>query len=574
MKITRFLSGIPPRKRLVLAVRLITFILITVVVVTLLAGLNSNSLIYIHGLRFSHLSVAKGLYKALANNANTIRDNTDPYGPGFTTSEIEILVEYTSDQFNEAPQFIVSSIWRFCYGTFDSLQLSNDNLDQKVGDTKMKNVRVLSCLSPPNYYFNYRSLLGQVGLTIILEYAYDGDYDANTDYQKLMASVLRVTRTFPNTLIFASATQLFIFCVMFVIYGVRFKQQQRKNQLATFLEHLNGILSLACMIAVWAGTLGLCIISFILKSKVESELGDFGITLHLGRVFFSLLWLLFAVVFFNFCAWGGVAWCTVPEEDFDPDDQREHYRKSLQSLSAFTGTGTGTGGTFAGTGTTFVGGTSYDDEFKNDLTFVSRSNTGYSSNFFSTRRGNDKFATLQQQRPSRKGSTKLVNNSNINNNTNSRSRAGSLGTRTILEVNPFSDSLNNSTHNNSTENSRSNTLISKNIFKRDKRNNNKDKDTDLEDSNYLRSSNDNYLQPVKSNSDLISMVSENDIYAHDVDYDQILQDNAYNTGFGLRKNGTIKNDLFKTSETNKPRDIEEFFSEQQYGNGTHHHDFH
>ncbi|GMM35132.1 Ecm7 protein [Saccharomycopsis crataegensis] len=527
-----FLGNLAPRKRVLLGLRLMAFMVFTILNLVLLVGSVKNCLnIYIHKLQFSHLNVARGLYNALADNVNSERNSDDPYGPGFTTSEIQILVDYTSGEFDDSPQFLVSAIWNYCYGTYDSPDFDDfsDNfhnfLEYNDPGAEYQSPTVLSCSSPLQYYFNYRALLGQIGFTIILEYAYDGDYSSNAEYSALMQSVHRSMKILPNILIFAGVAQVFILLISVILYHILLNNNQNRNNLAILLQHINAALSSAIFVAVTVAVINLTIISFNLKSHVSDELGDFGISLHLGRVFFTTLWVLFATSFVNFCLWGGVAWCTVPDVELDHEEKfyRTNHRKSLQTLSALTGGWIefpqSAGNTPA---------TKYDEELKKNVTFMTRTNTGMSSAFYgpsTTTRSSSKKYLIS---PFTKGSFQ----------TNNTTGSGNLGN---IDTAYYSNYQSQSNDGGQSEESYQNPFMP-------------------------TGHDSNGLKVFKSNSDLVSMVSENDTYANNIDYNQILESTngmSY-SGFGLRKNGTIKNNL--TQGSNDASDIEQqFFTVQQYG---------
>lgn len=437
---------------LLLLIRLLTFVLIFTLVVTILVGSVRNTLhIYIQKLQFSHLNVARGLYDALANNAALMSSSGDPYSPGFTTSEIQVLVDYALAEFDASPQFVVSAIWGYCFGTFDSMGLSGDNLDSPVTDIH-SDFRLLECKTFPDYYFNYRAILGQLGLTIVLEYAYDGDYLLDARYTSLMNQTRSITKIFPTCMEFVGAAQMAMCTFALAMYIIR---KRGSNQLANVLEQINALLSLGCLVAILVAVLGITIVLSSLKSSVRSELGAFGITLHLGRVFFTIMWVLFVTSFFNFCVWGGVTWCTVPppenDEELYPDSRRHQRAESFANMLREL---------------PYIGEKPSDvnDELRNDLIFAGRT--------FSLRRT----------------------------------------------------------------------------------------DTPLTATVYPRNRGEYPQLQVSPDSDLISMVSVTDAYGN-VDYNHILEANgttggAY-SGFGLRKNGTIKQ--------KKESDIEDFFREETYG---------
>lgn len=331
---------VPQTKRTAFALRLVAFILIIALTLVLTVGPTASpGKIYAHRLDFTHYNVGRGLYNALADTANTVSFSDDPFSPGFTTSEIEVLVQYTSEQFGDSPQFIVSGLWKYCYGTFDSYNLTNENFNLNIDESLFTNASILGCSTPPDYYFNYRALLGQVGMTIVLEYAYNGDYESNQNYIHLMDSVRRGTHMFKTCLQFASISSLVQFVTLFIIYGILVKVK-KNNPLATYLEHFCGLLSVAMLVAMGVASVSFTIVSLELRDRVTEELGDYGISLHLGSIWFSNFWVTFALFFYNFCVWGGVTWFTVPEEDRPSSDRyyRHNQRMSLNTISGFTNT--------------------------------------------------------------------------------------------------------------------------------------------------------------------------------------------------------------------------------------------
>ncbi|ODV83323.1 hypothetical protein CANARDRAFT_189816, partial [[Candida] arabinofermentans NRRL YB-2248] len=276
--------------------------------------------VYVAILDCAHVDVANGLFTALKTSVN---ENEYTSGSNFlTTSEIEILAEYTAEQVRSAPQFITSNLMNWCFGSYNSTEGYNDE-NGKFLQSGVRNVFVQCTKTDFHYVFDYRGELYTIGLNIILSYAYgDGD-GSSTDSQTItstanyvpdaayMAELKRrrhTTKTITVLIFFSLALNLGTFIMSLLYYGNRGLKKD-DHSMPMFTRQLLGILALISFITVTASVTLQTVLITTIRSKVESELGTFGLSLHLGAAWFSLAWIALFMSFVCLCSWGGPIWC-------------------------------------------------------------------------------------------------------------------------------------------------------------------------------------------------------------------------------------------------------------------------
>ncbi|ODV63362.1 Ecm7p ASCRUDRAFT_67473 [Ascoidea rubescens DSM 1968] len=292
--------------------------MVIVIVLTLQSksSIRSATSLYMFTLNCNHVTVADGLFAALRNKQQSNYYRTgDTYGIGFTTSEINILTDYTTDQVKECPQIILSNLHEWCYG--DYTLSDNDDFDssnKELNYFSNKNFTITECYSLNNTFFNYVQMLDYIDLTIILDYAYNGDFsNENSDYAKLTATL---NKNKPTLLTLSDiglssncALIIFAFCIFF------FRNQQKVKKV---LKHVCGLLSLVSLATICPSFILIYIQSIQVKRQIQQELSDFGIWLHMGRRWFILSWTCFTLAVLSFGIWGFTTWLILPR-DQSPD---------------------------------------------------------------------------------------------------------------------------------------------------------------------------------------------------------------------------------------------------------------
>lgn len=296
----------------------------------------------------AHLDLADGLYKTLRNSITApvkVQEMTggtyELLGHSITTSELAILTQYAQENVAYAPQFITTSLWSYCFGYYDTYEETN-----KDGEVVVKKKNQSLVCQDLVYTFDYRGVLTQAGLEIIIAYAYDNaDEDTDQedqedqDYENKVASRHHRFIMVRNSIIFACVSQLIVLGVSLVVYGNR-NGEQDLSKTPRILLHVIGLFSLASFASIMIG-LGLVTrLLVITKQEVKSKLSDFGIVYYFGKTWFGLIWSSTLFALLSMCTWALPLWCANPEfplEDYDDYEDQEFifHPKQRKTTTSF-----------------------------------------------------------------------------------------------------------------------------------------------------------------------------------------------------------------------------------------------
>lgn len=314
-----------------------SFLAFAFTIVTLVATIFTANM-YIARINCGHLEVAEGLYKSLrssvTDNHSMAVNGVIPIDSSLTNSEIVILTEYALSQVASAPQFIVMSLWQWCYGYYNETKTLGDGDEVHY---KIENQVVHCSNAQSEFVFNYRGVLESIGLKAILAYGYQTSEFHDKEYiHKLKERMKRYKLVFPGVL-FSACAHFVVLVLGYILYSNRGREKDL-NSLPKILLHAASLFVLAAFLS----SLTSCILITSLLKKVQREildsLGSFGISLSFGKKFFSLLWVAF---FFNtlaMSAWVFPIWCDNPEVNDDEEynillNPSRVERSRLRSLS-------------------------------------------------------------------------------------------------------------------------------------------------------------------------------------------------------------------------------------------------
>lgn len=301
--------------RLIQYLRLGSSLIVAVLVMVLTLGaLVSPSKIFIGKLHTCLGDIAQGLFDALQQSVEAKTANYVNNGVGLTTSEILILTEYTTSQVQSSPLFVVSSMYGWCRvdnGTSSASNATFRNHTQchTVGST---------------YVFNYRELMKEIGLNAILEYTYgtlDGNsYEVSKPYVEYMDKLQTTKIRMVNLLYTVGCSHVvMVFCSLWY-YSIKGRSLSILKE--RVLVHLISLLSLVFCICAMVSAVTLATISIQLRSRIKSELHYMGISYHLGRTWFAVLWLLAIFSCISCMVWSGLVWC-IAEKSADSIESYE-----------------------------------------------------------------------------------------------------------------------------------------------------------------------------------------------------------------------------------------------------------
>lgn len=319
-------------QRIIQYLRLGTSLLTVIFVVVLLLFSDDPTTAYVARINCSHIDVAYGLYNSLRNSISATTLSLDmnidylPLDSGLTDSEISILTLYTQNMVSDAPQGLLLGVSSWCsinYLTYyeESLsKLHHDNFTTTCFAYTSANM------------FDYRSLLTNNGLTIILAYAYGSDYD-DVAYQKTVAAR---SKKF-NILKIVAIVQLFlqstVFIATLVVYSSRGPAKDL-SRVPSLLLNAVAITSMAAGISMIAAFAVVFQDISATMREVSNGIATFGISMKTGKTFFTVAWLALAFSCLSMISWILPLWCSnPPDEDYFSDDEIYTTHHDTSTLS-------------------------------------------------------------------------------------------------------------------------------------------------------------------------------------------------------------------------------------------------
>lgn len=297
----------------------------------LLAPIHSPNSMRMARLNSYSEDITRGLFSVLRKTMESSSDFDINNGVGLTSSELVVLTEYTANQLDKTPQFITVSLYGLCNAIFTSEPVVNEQ--NGVQPVKTNSSFSYSCLNKgKNYFFDYRRVLSDLGLNIVIDYAYTGErsdtslvdpsvkpYGFSTSYNKFIR-LLRKRKTVAfNLMIAMLVMELIVVVLTYWYYSIkgRFINEFKERSLV----HAVSILTLVIFICGLCGIVTIAWVNITLRTKIRVELGTLGFSYHLGEAFFVCLWFIGVLVSIQCFSWTVLEWCVVktamPIDDSD-----------------------------------------------------------------------------------------------------------------------------------------------------------------------------------------------------------------------------------------------------------------
>ncbi|KAK6456632.1 SUR7/PalI family-domain-containing protein [Scheffersomyces xylosifermentans] len=313
------------QERFLQILRLVTASFALAFAIALLVGPLLTNWMYIARINCAHLDVAYGLYKSLRSSvslSSTVLTESGagnfPVDSSLTNSEIALLTQYAESQVANAPQYIITSLWSWCYGNYNETEYTDKHGNIK---TKKQEIALVCSRTTGRYVFDYRDELKSIGLTSILAYAYQSsDYD-DAGYNASVRRRHSQYKMVPNSIIFSGISQCILLVFTFIMYSNR-GPEKSISKLPSMLLNFVALLSLASFISVAIGAGIITRMMIVIRKELSANLGDFGISVHMGTKWFSLLWLCTAFSLISTLSWTMPLWCANPS-DLDEEYEEE-----------------------------------------------------------------------------------------------------------------------------------------------------------------------------------------------------------------------------------------------------------
>lgn len=262
--------------------------------------------------------ITKGLFDALKHAVEVFGSTDVNNGVGMTTSEIFILTEYTESQIQNIPQFITLNLYGRC-----DISYETKIIEESKGPTEVRNSTVTEdCYrTGPNYIFDYRSVLSQLGLDIVLDYAYEKSSSSSesNNYNEYMSSTRKRKEEMVNLLYAVICLEFCILAMTFWYYIIKGRYINPFKE--RFLMHSISLLSFTVFICSLTSIISLNCINYNLRNRVKNELKSFGFSYGLGVSWLISMWFMAVFVIISTLVWSGLEWCISDSQDYSDETQ-------------------------------------------------------------------------------------------------------------------------------------------------------------------------------------------------------------------------------------------------------------
>ncbi|KAK6465899.1 hypothetical protein DFJ63DRAFT_310982 [Scheffersomyces coipomensis] len=320
--ITSYFNTLSAEQTTLLILRLLTSCVAFVCLLSALISPLSNNESYMIRIDCARLNIEAGLSATLKNNllfnSDSFYDGS-PFAATLTTSDLNIIAEYSQDQVKDAPQYITVSLWKWCRGDYN---------ETEAGDSKyLEQHESLTCYdSNSDVLYDYVDLFNSVGLTFIELYAYN---DSENETHSYAETVLRRQRTYkfvPFGIIVSTVLSFTTFILTIFIYAkdkhsssssfilLNPKVVRTKKTSFTSLAFLNftAIVSTVSFVSIMTAVALLSAVLNQLEREINRQLASFGIALHLGKIWFILLYVGCVSSLLCTLLWMFPLWCGNP----------------------------------------------------------------------------------------------------------------------------------------------------------------------------------------------------------------------------------------------------------------------
>lgn len=287
---------------------------------------------YIARINCSHLDVAYGLYNSLrtsiADTTSSLGDTILPIDLSLTDSEISILTKYTQNQVSNAPQYLLLGATGWC-----KINYQTDFYSSRTAVKSPVNVTTTCEDYHEMNMFDYRTILSDNDLTIILAYAYESNYaddkvyNSRVEFRNKKFNILKIVA------IIQIVTQAIMLVVTLLVYSHRGSAKDL-SRIPTITLNFVAVLSMVAGISMISSCAIITQEVIATQKEIRDGLSSFGINMVTGKLYFTLVWLAFSFSCLCMLSWIVPLWCSNPPEDDYMSD--EELYTSHRNTSAFS----------------------------------------------------------------------------------------------------------------------------------------------------------------------------------------------------------------------------------------------
>ncbi|QLQ79940.1 hypothetical protein HG537_0C05890 [Torulaspora globosa] len=320
-------------ERLILWIRLVSSTLIIALCLTVIIGpLTAPTTFALARFGTKSSDITKGLFDVLKEAVEVFGSTDVNNGVGLTTSEIFILTDYAASQIKSVPQYIAITLYGRCDINFNTTFINGRN--GHAVEVRNSSVIQVCTNTGPEYVFDYREVLSQLGLDIILSYAYDQNVPTvlglSNSYGEYIKSLQE--RKIDVVYLIMAVTPLEFIIVVLTVWYYSIKGKHINPLKERVLSHLISVISLTAFVIGLTGVISLVWLTFNLKDRIKSELEAFGFSYGLESAWFTCLWFLAFFMLVSTLAWCGLEWCLSDSQQPYNDETQNNilqYRAGL-----------------------------------------------------------------------------------------------------------------------------------------------------------------------------------------------------------------------------------------------------
>lgn len=319
------------RARVIFALRLCTLLIAIVLGFVIIDGdADSSPLLVLHS---SRTSLARGLYDSLKETFSGEKNF-------LTTSEIKVLAEYIETQIKDTPEVIRSGLSDWCSVSYSSPEFhyyQDSDFEYPVfkDDKHPKNATIVCSDYDRSYVFDYRGELSEIGLNIILAYAYTADfqdsqsstlsdttYVPDASYSKSLKHRQKAVHQFFVVMIMSIVVQMLMFFGTFIYYGLR-KDATDDSKVSIWIKNLFAVFSAFNWILAFIAFISIFSQMRTIVRAVKDELSTYGIYMQCGPKFVSMMIVWFCFSTLTFALWAGPVWFNRSLKKNQEDEQQQ-----------------------------------------------------------------------------------------------------------------------------------------------------------------------------------------------------------------------------------------------------------
>ncbi|KAI5966605.1 ECM7 [Candida theae] len=318
LKLTTSISTLSKEEKALFSLRLLSSLGAVVLIALSLIGPVVVKSFYITRVNCSHLEVSKGLYNSLKNSVGVSSSSLDigggdyvTMGSRLTSSDIQLLADYAEQQVGQAPQYCLTSLWRFCSGFYDTYLVNGTDGEEII---KQRNKR-LTCITNKGIAFDYRTQLLSIGLQSILAYAYQTRLVKDPTYEKHITERENRFKLAINAMIFTLCAQVVLLLALVVIYSNRGPTKDL-SRIPGIVLHVISVFSVMGFCSSIIESALITNLINLTTSEVKSKLGDFGVSFASGPAWMAFMWLSTACCTLAMASWALPMWCANPPDEY------------------------------------------------------------------------------------------------------------------------------------------------------------------------------------------------------------------------------------------------------------------